>query len=144
MPSGTIDRWMTHRPAHGSGAWLQFTLFCAIGAVGAGVNLAVYAGQVQLADIAPVVAAIVAFWVAVAHNYLANRWVTFRNARGGFVTQGTRFAVVSMLALAVNLALLVLLLDVMESIAAQALAICLATPVNFLGNKLWSFAGVGS
>jgi putative flippase GtrA len=123
--------------------WLQFTLFCAIGAVGAGVNLAVYAGQVRLAGIAPVIAAIGAFWVAVTHNYLANRWVTFRRTRGGFVAQGSRFVVVSTLALAVNLVLLILLLGVMESIAAQALAICLATPVNFLGNKLWSFAGVG-
>ena len=120
--------------------WLQFTLFCAIGAVGAVVNLAVYTGQVRLAGIAPVVAAIGAFWVAVTHNYLANRWVTFRRARGGFVAQGSRFAVVSTLALAV---LLVLLLGVMDSVAAQALAICLATPVNFLGNKLWSFSGVG-
>lgn len=150
MPIGTIvTRPSAHRPrlrevAGAREDWLQLTLFCAIGAVGAGVNLAVYAGQVRFADVAPVIAAVVAFWVAVTHNYLANRWVTFRRERGGFISQGSRFAVVSMVALAVNLGLLVLLLGVMESIAAQAVAICIATPVNFLGNKLWSFAGAGS
>jgi putative flippase GtrA len=126
------------------GDWLQFGAFCAVGAAGAALNLAVYAGQVRLADIAPLVAAFVAFWVAVTHNYLVNRWVTFRRARGGVVAQGWRFAVVSLVALAVNLGLLALLLGVMASVAAQAVAICLATPVNFLGNKLWSFAGAAS
>src|SRR5262249_6068885 len=124
--------------------WLQFLLFCVIGAAGAAVNLTVYAGQVRFAGVVPVVAATVAFCVAMTHNYLANRWVTFRRSRGGFVAQGSRFAVVSTLALAVNLALLVVLLGVMESVAAQALAICLATPVNFLGNKLWAFAGAAA
>ena len=158
MPTGTLGRRLTRRPhsahrtisariralARAPDERLQFVLFCLIGGIGAVVNLAVYAGQVRLADVAPVIAATVAFCVAVTHNYLANRWLTFRRTRGGFVAQGSRFVAVSLLALAVNLALLVVLLDVMESVAAQALAICLVTPVNFLGNKLWSFAGGGA
>jgi len=124
--------------------WLQLVPFCLIGALGAVVNMAVYVGGLRVADVAPLLAATVAFCVAVGHNYLANRWVTFRRARGDFMAQASRFAVVSTVALAVNLVLLMLLLDVMRSIPAQALAICLVTPVNFLGNKLWTFAGAGS
>ena len=125
-------------------SWLQLLAFCAIGAVGAVVNMAVYVGQITLADIAPLVAATVAFCVAVSHNYLANRWVTFRRQRSGFASQGARFAVVSTVALGVNLGLLALLLGVMQSVPAQILAIGVAMPVNFLGNKLWSFAGGAS
>ena len=98
--------------------------------------MAVYVGQITLADVAPPVAATVAFGVAVTHNYLANRWVTFRRQRSGFASQGARFAVVSTVALGVNLGLLALLLGVMESVAAQLVAVCVAMPVNFLGNKL--------
>jgi dolichol-phosphate mannosyltransferase len=125
-------------------SWLQLLAFSAIGAVGAVVNLAVYVGQITLAGVAPLVAATVAFCVAVSHNYLANRWVTFRRQRSGFASQGARFAVVSAVALGVNLGLLALLLGVMQSIPAQILAIGVAMPVNFLGNKLWSFAGGAS
>lgn len=124
--------------------WLQVIPFCVIGAMGAAVNMAVYVGQVHLAHVAPLVAATVAFYVAVAHNYLANRRVTFRHRRGDFVRQGSRFALVSTIALVINLALLAGLLEVMDSIAAQAVAILLVTPVNFLGNRLWSFAEVAT
>src|SRR5262245_22050183 len=122
---------------------LQFLAFVAVGAVGTLVNLAAYVGQVSIADIAPLVAATTAFWLAVAHNYMANRWLTFRRQRRGFASQGVRFAAVALLALVVNLAVLVLLLPLVDAVAAQVIAICVATPVNFVGNKRWSFADGG-
>ena len=41
-----------------------------------------------------------------------------------------------------NLAVLALLVDVLGApeIASQAVAVAIATPVNFIGNKLWTFA----
>jgi putative flippase GtrA len=51
-----------------------------------------------------------------------------------------RFLVVSTIALAANLAVLHVLVQVgLAEIVAQAIAIILVTPVNFVGNKLWSF-----
>ncbi len=51
-----------------------------------------------------------------------------------------RFLVVSVGALAANLLFLRLLVAVgLGKIVAQAIAIILVTPLNFLGNKLWSF-----
>ncbi len=54
--------------------------------------------------------------------------------------QGLRFLVVSTMALVANLVVLHLLVQAgLGEIVAQALAIMLVTPVNFVGNKLWSF-----
>ena len=41
-----------------------------------------------------------------------------------------------------NLAVLALLVDVLGApdIPSQAVAVAVATPVNFVGNKLWTFA----
>jgi len=51
-----------------------------------------------------------------------------------------RFLVVSTLALGANLLVLHLLVTVgLDEVLAQAIAIVLVTPVNFVGNKLWSF-----
>jgi putative flippase GtrA len=54
--------------------------------------------------------------------------------------QGMRFLVVSVIALAANLVFLrtLVALDI-GKIVAQAIAIMLVTPWNFVGNKLWSF-----
>jgi putative flippase GtrA len=51
-----------------------------------------------------------------------------------------RFLVVSTLALGANLAVLHLLVTAgLDEVLAQAIAIVLVTPINFVGNKLWSF-----
>ena len=81
-----------------------------------------------------------AFLVAVANNYTWNRIWTFRGQRGHFAYQGMRFLIVSVVALGANLLLLhVLVVLGVSEIPAQAIAIILVTPLNFLGNKLWSF-----
>ena len=85
-------------------------------------------------------AAVVSFCVAVTNNYLWNRVWTFRGERGHFAYQGLRFLVVSMLALGANLVCLRVLVALgLGKIVAQAIAIVLVTPLNFVGNKLWSF-----
>ena len=54
--------------------------------------------------------------------------------------QGLRFFVVSTLALGANLVVLYVLVSLgVGKVPAQAVAIVLVTPVNFVGNKLWSF-----
>jgi putative flippase GtrA len=65
---------------------------------------------------------------------------TFRHQRGHFAYQGARFLVVALVALAANLVVLrVLVAFGVGKILAQAIAIVLVTPLNFVGNKLWSF-----
>jgi putative flippase GtrA len=120
--------------------WVELAKFCAVGASGYFVNLAVYAALVRGADVHYLPAAVCSFVVAVANNYTWNRLWTFRGQRGHFAYQGLRFFIVSCCALAANLLILRGLVAAdLDKIAAQAIAIILVTPFNFIGNKLWSF-----
>ncbi len=120
--------------------WLQLARFCVVGASGYVVNLAVYTTLVAGAGLHYLLAAVCSFLVAVTNNYTWNRIWTFRGARGHVAYQGMRFFVVSTLALGANLLILhVLVRAGLGEVAAQAIAIILVTPLNFVGNKLWSF-----
>ncbi len=122
------------------GNWEQLVKFCVVGATGYLVNLWVFSLLVLVAEIHYVPAAICSFLVAVTNNYTWNRIWTFRAQRGHVGYQGMRFFVVSTLALCANLAVLYALVQIgAPEVLAQAIAIILVTPVNFIGNKLWSF-----
>jgi putative flippase GtrA len=118
--------------------WEQLAKFCAVGASGYAINLGIYAA---LLGIGAHSAAAISFVVSAANNYWWNRHWTFRGQRGHFAHQGMRFFVVSLAALGVNQLWLFVFLDVagLGKIVSQAIAIVLVTPLNFLGNKLWSF-----
>jgi putative flippase GtrA len=122
--------------------WLQLIRFCLVGASGYVVNLAVYTLLLKVVGVHYLLAATGSFLVAVTSNYTWNRLWTFRGQRGHVAYQGLRFLVVSTIALAANLAILALLVDAFDvgKVLAQATAIVLVTPWNFVGNKLWSFA----
>jgi len=120
--------------------WAQLAKFCVVGASGYVVNLAVYTALLDGANLDYRVAATGSFVVAVTNNYLWNRLWTFRRDRGHFGHQGLRFLVVSLIVYVGNLAILTLLVELgAGKIVAQAIAIVLVTPANFIGNKLWSF-----
>jgi putative flippase GtrA len=120
--------------------WMQLAKFCTVGASGYVVNLAVYATLLKAAGFHYLAAAVGSFLVAVSNNYLWNRVWTFRHQRGHVAYQGIRFLIVSVLALAANLVCLGALVGLgLGKIVAQAIAIVLVTPLNFVGNKLWSF-----
>ena len=120
--------------------WMQLAKFCTVGASGYAVNLAVYATLLKVAGLHYLPAAAGSFLVAVSNNYLWNRVWTFRHQRGHVAYQGMRFLVVSVVALAANLVCLSILVGLgLGKIVAQAIAIVLVTPINFVGNKLWSF-----
>ena len=121
--------------------WEQLVKFCVVGASGYAVNLVVYVLLLKGAGLHYMPAAIGSFLVAVTNNYVWNRRWTFRGQRGHVVFQWLRFLVVSTLALGANLVVLYVLVEagLSDAIVAQAIAIVLVTPVNFIGNKLWSF-----
>jgi putative flippase GtrA len=120
--------------------WQQLGKFCVVGAVGYLINLAVYEA-LRHAGLHYLVAATGSFLVAVTSNYIWNRLWTFRENRGHVGVQGLRFFVVSVGALGANLLLLYVLVTYggVGKLPAQAIAIVLVTPLNFVGNKLWSF-----
>ena len=120
--------------------WLQLIRFCVVGASGYVVNLAVYTLLLKPGDVHYLLAATGSFLVAVTSNYTWNRLWTFRGQRGHVAYQGLRFLIVAVCALAANLIILDRLVSFgVEKVQAQAIAIILVTPLNFIGNKLWSF-----
>ena len=124
-------------------AWLQLVRFALVGASGYVVNLAVFAALVAGLGADYRLGATGAFLVAVANNFLWNRRWTFAARAGRRRRQATRFLAVSVAAFLLGLGLLHALVAGagLGEVPAQALSIVLATPVSFLGNKLWSFAG---
>jgi dolichol-phosphate mannosyltransferase len=120
--------------------WVQLAKFCVVGVSGYLVNLAVYAVLLKGAGLHYLAAGACSFAVAAANNYFWNRHWTFRRQRGHVYYQGIRFLIVSLVALGANLIILHLLVVAgLDKIPAQAIAIVLVTPLNFIGNKLWSF-----
>jgi putative flippase GtrA len=122
------------------GNWVQLFQFGLVGASGYVVNLAVFALLVGPFELHHIPAAVLAFCVAVTNNFWWNRHWTFdaRHGHAGF--QAARFFTVSVLALGVNLIALELLIrGGMSDLPAQALAVIIAMPFNFIGNKLWTF-----
>ena len=79
--------------------------------------------------------------MALTNNFVWNRVWTFRARDGHAGFQAVRFLVVSLIAFLVSLAVLELLVTVagLPDVPAQAVAVVCATPLNFVGNKLWSF-----
>jgi putative flippase GtrA len=117
---------------------MQLAKFGVVGASGYVINLGVY---VLLLGLGPHVAAAISFVVAAASNYWWNRHWTFSSQKGHFGLQGMRFFLVSFAAFWVNQVWLLVFIDWLGwgKIVSQAIAIVLVTPLNFLGNKLWSF-----
>ncbi len=135
----------THiRVLHGirkPGNWLQLVRFGLVGGVGFAVNLVVYAVLVHPLGVYYLAASVVAWFVAVVNNFVLNRHWTFDASGGRAHGQAIRFLAVSALAEVVSLSLLKLLVDGagLEKVAAQALAVGAVMPLNFIGNKLWTF-----
>lgn len=121
--------------------WFQLVRFGAVGASGYVVNLVTYALSVHALGLHYLLAGTVAFVVAVSNNFLWNRHWTFRAGDGHAGFQAARFFAVSVAAFLFSLAMLEALVGGLgwPKVAAQAVAIVTATPLNFLGNKLWSF-----
>jgi dolichol-phosphate mannosyltransferase len=120
--------------------WFQLVRFGVVGASGYVVNLAIY--SLLLAVGGHYRAAATGAWiVAVLNNFWWNRHWTFAAGDGHAGFQAARFFVVSFIAFLVSLGVLTLLVEAgMPKLPAQAIAIVAVTPLNFLGNKLWSFA----
>ncbi|HMD57100.1 MAG TPA: GtrA family protein [Solirubrobacteraceae bacterium] len=121
--------------------WLQLVRFGLVGAIGFVVNLAVYALFVHSVGVNYHIASVVAWFVAVVNNFLLNRHWTFDAGEGQASFQAIRFVLVSLVALAFSQLLLTVFVEVagVSKVPAQALAVAGSMPLNFLGNKLWSF-----
>lgn len=141
--SGTYElayrlRAAARRPA----SWWQLLKFGIVGGSGYLINLAVFAVLAGNLGIHHIAAAIGAFCIALGNNFFWNRHWTFEPGDGHPAFQAARFFAVSLAALLINLAVLEALVagTSLGDLTAQAIAVAVAMPFNFLGNKLWTFA----
>ena len=73
---------------------------------------------------------------------MLNRIWTFGPGEGRVAFQAARFVAVSVASLMINLVALEILVAGagMGELPAQAIAVAIAMPFNFIGNKLWTFS----
>jgi len=123
-------------------SWWQLAKFGLVGGSGYLINLAVFSLLRSDLGLHQALAAVGAFCVAVTSNFFWNRHWTFSAADGHAGFQAARFFTVSIGALAVNLVVLeaLVMATSLGDLSAQAIAVAVAMPFNFLGNKLWTFA----
>ena len=141
MVEETVRRGRAHAALRARSNWVQLAKFCVVGGIGYVINLAVYTTLLH-AGLHYLVAAICSFVVAATSNYFLNRHWTFHDRRGHVGVQGLQFFLVSAASLGANLLVLHVLVSVgldQHKTIAQAIAIVIVTPLNFLGNRLWSF-----
>jgi putative flippase GtrA len=118
--------------------WIELAKFGAVGTSGFVINIAIYQ---LLLGLGAHTAAAISFVISAASNYWWNRHWTFVGQKGHFALQGMRFYAVSLAAFGVNQLWLTVFLDWLGwgKLVSEIVAIILVTPLNFLGNKLWSF-----
>ncbi len=130
-----------HHAARKPHNWIQLVKFGVVGGSGYVINLLVFAFLSSNLGVYHAVAAVGAFVVALGNNFFWNRHWTFGPGDGLAHHQAIRFTIVSIGALVINLVVLEVLVSSssMGEITAQAIAVAVAMPFNFLGNKLWTF-----
>jgi dolichol-phosphate mannosyltransferase len=120
---------------------VQLGKFLLVGLSGYVLNLAVFTFALKVLSVHHIAAATIAFAVAVSNNFWWNRHWTFgaRDGHAGF--QAARFFAVSAVVFLFALGVSQLLVSTTEipDVVAQAISIVVATPLNFVGNKMWSF-----
>jgi putative flippase GtrA len=121
--------------------WHQLVKFGIVGGSGYAINLLVFAAAVTGFGLHHLIGATLAFVVAVSNNFWWNRRWTFAARDGCPRLQARRYFTTNIVAFAFQASLLELLVTVVgvPEVAAQALSVGVTTPINFAGNKLWTF-----
>lgn len=114
--------------------------FLVVGAAGYGVNLVVFALLVA-ADVQYVLASVISYLVSNALMYLGNRYFTFRLGHEGFWSAYARYLLVGLTVVALNAAVLAVLVEGigLDETPAQALSLLAVTPPAYVMFKRWTF-----
>jgi putative flippase GtrA len=114
--------------------------FLVVGALGYGVNLVVFA-LLTAADVPYVAASVVSYLVSNALMYVGNRYFTFRLGHTGFWSAYGRYLLVGLLVVALNAAILALLVEGfgLDELLSQALSLLAVTPAAYVLFKRWTF-----
>ncbi len=119
----------------------QLVKFSLVGLLNTAIHFAIFMWLYQYLNVYHLLASTAGFIAAVINSYILNKTWTFK-VRGTRVThEFSRFFVVSLVALMVNLFSMALLVEVLvvNPPSAQLFSIVLTLLINFGGNKWWAF-----
>ena len=121
--------------------WHQLLKFGVVGGSGYVVNLGVFSLVVAGFGGHHVLGAALAFLVAVTNNFWWNRHWTFSQRDRDARHQASRYLVINVISFVFQVAILEFLVSGLgaSEVPAQAISVGVATPFNFVGNKIWSF-----
>jgi putative flippase GtrA len=121
---------------------VQFIKFAVVGVLNSAIQYLVFLLLYSLAGTQYLVASIIGYVAGMLNSYVLNRRWTFGSRNQQLLTELGRFVAVNLISLGVNLGLLFLLVSagIMVPQWAQVLAIAGSTLVNFVLNKVWTFA----
>ena len=114
--------------------------FVLVGAGGYFVNLAVFAGLLQL-GVPYLIDSIVSYFVSNAMMSFGNRYYTFGLGHDGFWRGYVRYILVGLVVAGLNAIVLAFMVETvgLHAVYGQALSLLLITPVAFVLNKRWTF-----
>jgi putative flippase GtrA len=120
----------------------QFIKFAIVGVLNSAIQYLVFWLLYSLAGTQYLLASIIGYIAGMINSYILNRKWTFGSRNQKLLAELSRFVAVNLISLGVNLGLLFLLVStgVMAPQWAQLLAIAGSTLVNFVLNKVWTFA----
>ncbi len=120
----------------------QFIKFGIVGASGILVNLAILFLFTETFKLYYVFSEVIAFLVSGVNNYILDKIWTFQEVlKEKIVRKYSRFIIISIITLIVNLYLLFFLVEILNIwyILAELEAIIFVFILNFIGNKFWTF-----
>lgn len=119
----------------------QFVKFSLVGLLNTIIHFLVFYLLFSFMGVYHLLASGFGFCFAVVNSFAFNKYWTFNSKSLNIRDEFSRFFIVSLLALLINLATMAILVELfmIRPTFAQLAAIALTIVVNFFGNKFWSF-----
>ena len=118
----------------------QFLVYSFVGLLNTAVHFSVFVVLLRLLGVPILVASAIGYAAGVANSYVLNRIWTFSVTTPANALEFGRFALVNVISLLLNLAVLKYLTSIgLMPELSQVVAICASLVANFAGNKWWAF-----
>lgn len=119
----------------------EFVLFCLVGGVNTGIDLAVFFALTSGLDLSIIVANVLAWFVAVQFSYVANARLTFKASETALSVAGlVKFMLASVVGMVVATAVLVWLNSLLPLVAAKLFSIAAGVVFNFFLSRYFVFS----
>lgn len=118
----------------------QAARYIVVGILGYAVQVGSFALLRHNAEMEALVAGLLAGLLALVHNFLWNRYWTFRAREGAMGRQAASFSLISAVLFAAQLGILQLLVELgVTDVVAEAASVVAVVPVNFVAQRRFTF-----